>query len=73
MLVFALTWPRIHVSSGNQVAHDLVVGRYARLVRSNTICPIVECSVGEEYRPEAGHVILSPFGSSSIVVPKFFI
>ena len=50
-----------------------VVGWYVRLVRSNTICPIVEYSAGEENRPKAGHVILCPWGSSSIVVPRFLI
>ena len=40
---------------------------------SNTICPIVEYSAGEEYRPKAGHVIVSPFGSCPMAVPKFFI
>ena len=42
-------------------------GWYVRLVKSKTICPIVVC------RPKAGRVILSPFGSNSTVVPKFFI
>ena len=43
---------------------------YAGLVKSNTICPIVEYSTAEEYKQKAGHVIVSPFGSSSIVVPQ---
>ena len=41
--------------------------------QSNTMCPVVECSTGEEYKPKAGQVILSPFGPSSIVIPKFFL
>ena len=45
---------------------------YARLVTSNTICPIVECSAGEAYKPKTSHVILSPFGSRSKVELKFF-
>ena len=49
------------------------LGWNPRLVRSNTTCPSVEYSAGEGYQPKAGHVILSPFGSSFIVTPKFFI
>ena len=30
-------------------------GGYARLVKSRTICPIVEYSAGEDYKPKAGH------------------
>ena len=48
---------------------DLVVGRYARLVRSNTMCPIVEYSTGDEYKSKAGHLILSTIGSNSMVIP----
>ena len=71
VLVFALTWQRLHVSSGDQVAH--ATWSLAETQDSSAKCPILECSAGEEYRPKAGHVILSHFGSSSIVVPKFFI
>ena len=48
-------------------------GWYARLVKSYAMCPIVEYSTGEEYKPTAGHVILAPFGSSSSVIPRFCI
>ena len=41
---------------------DLVVGWYARRVKFSTICPIVEYSAGEAYKPKAGHVILSRLG-----------
>ena len=34
---------------------------------------ILEYSAGEECTPKAGHVILSPFGWNSIVIPNFFI
>ena len=48
-------------------------GWYARLVKTNTIFPIVEYSAGEEYKPKAGHVMLSPFGFSAMVRPRFCI
>ena len=48
-------------------------GWYARLVKSNAMCPIVEYSNGEEYKPTAGHVILAPFESNSSVIPRFCI
>ena len=48
---------------------DLVEGWYVRLVRSNTLCPIVEYSAGNENKAKAGHVILSPWGSKSF--PNF--
>ena len=54
-------------------SRDLVVGLYARFVKSNTICPIAEYSAGEENKPKDRHVILYPWGSSSIVVPNFLI
>ena len=73
MQVFDLTLQRLRVLLGSPgCSRDLVVGRYARLVKSNTVCPIVEYSAGEEYRPNAGHVSLSHVGSISMVVPKFF-
>ena len=48
-------------------------GWYARLVKFNAMCPIEPSSIGEECKPKAGHVILAPFGSSSSVIPRFFI
>ena len=71
MLLFALTGQKLNVSSSEQIADNF--GWYARLVKPNTFCPIVEYSTGEEYKPKAGHVIVSPFGSTSMVIPKFFI
>ena len=44
------------------------LGWYARLV--STLCPIVEYSAGEAYKPKAGHVHLCPLGSSSIIITK---
>ena len=35
--------------------------RYSSFFKSNTMCPIVECSAGEEYEPKAGHVICVSF------------
>ena len=71
MLVFALTWQRLHVFLGDQVAR--ATWPLADMQdSSNTMCRIQD-SAGEEYRPKAGHVILSPFESSSLVVPKFYI
>ena len=52
---------------------SLDFGWYARLLKSKTICPRGKYSAGEECKPKAGHVILSPFGSNSIVIPKCFI
>ena len=46
-------------------SRDLVVGWYARFVKSNTTGPI--CGVLRR------GTLLSPFRSSSLVVPKFFI
>ena len=43
--------------------------RKTRQVKLN----LVEHSVGEEYKPKAGHVSLSPSGSNSLVIPEFFI
>ena len=74
MLVFALTWQSIACFFGwPDRSLDFVAGCFVRLVRSNTICPIVEFSAGEENKPKAGHVILSPWGCSSKVAPEFLI
>ena len=72
MLLFALTGQKVRCFVG-RADRSRDFGWYARLVKPNTFCPIVEHSTGEEYKPKAGHVIVSPFGSTSIVIPKFFI
>ena len=70
MLIFVAIEQKLHVSSGEQNAHA-TFGWYARLVKSNTICPIVEYSTGEKYKPKAGHVIIAPFGSETGAIHQF--
>ena len=57
---------------GVPIAHATLAGTQDSL-KSDTICPIVEYSTGEKYKPKAGHVILAPFGSSSSAIIQFCI
>ena len=43
------------------------------IVRSNTICPIMEYLAREEYKAKAGHASLFPRGSSQYGVRKSFV
>ena len=63
MLIFAPIGQKLHVSSGEQIARAILGGKQDSSNQKN-ICPIVEYSAEEEYKPKAGHVILSLFGSS---------
>ena len=51
----------LHVSSDEQIAHAMLAGTQ-KLVELN---PIVEYSVGWEYKSKTGHVLLTSFGSNS--------
>ena len=71
--VFALTWQRLHVSLGDQVAHaPWSLARTQDSSSPTQYVPLWSTQLEKAYKPEAGHVILSPFGSSSTVIPKFF-
>ena len=72
MLTFAPKEQKLYVSSGEQTAHAISAGTQDSSSPKQYV-PFVEYSAGEEYKPKAGHVILSPFGSNSIVIPKIFI
>ena len=66
MLIFDPIDQKLHVSSGEQIAHA-ILAMFLLGVKSNTICAIVEQSAGEEYKPKAGHLILSPFDVHSCI------
>ena len=48
-------------------------GWFCMSARFRTMCPASEISAGESYKPNDGHVILSPFASSLRLMPRFFI
>ena len=54
MLMFAPIVQVLHVSLGEETAHAMSADM--RLIKSKIICPFVESSAGEEYKPKAGHV-----------------
>ena len=62
----------VKVFLGAQTAHAILSGTQDSS-NPKPKCPIVEYSAGDEYNPKAGHVIVSLFGSNSIVIPKCFI
>ena len=69
MLVFALTWRQGYMSPWvTHATWSLVDAQDSSGPTQKS--PIVEYSAGEEHRPKAGHVILSLFGSSSMVIPR---
>ena len=71
MQMFAPIEQKFHVSLGEETAHAIWAGMQDSS-NPKPICPTVEYSAGEEYKPKAGHVILTPFGSNSTVIPKFY-
>ena len=71
MLIFALIVRKLHVFLGEGTAHAILAGMQDS--SNPKQCLIVIYSAGDEYKPKAGHVILSPFGSNSIVIPECFV
>ena len=67
MLIFALTYQRLHIFLGREDrSRD-----FGWFVKSSTTCPIVEYSALEGFKPKSGHLIWSLFGSRFSVVPIF--
>ena len=72
MLTIAPTEQKLHVSSSEQTAHAIWAGTQDSPSPTQYV-PLWSTQLDKSTRPKAGHVILCPFGSSSIFVPKFFI
>ena len=69
MLVFAPIERKLHVSSGEQIADAILAG----MQDSSSPTQYVPLWSTQLEKPKAGHVNVSPFGSSSIEIPTSFI
>ena len=72
MLIFAPMEQKLHVSSGEQIAHAILAGTQDSSNPTQHV-PLWSTKLEKSTSEKAGHVIVSPFGSSSIVILKFFI
>ena len=72
MQIFGAWEQQLHVSSGDQIAHATLAGTQSRL---NPIQCVTLRNIPQEKSTSQKEDMwfLSPFGSSSIVIPKFFI